>query len=576
MAFDAVFLTAVADELREAVLNTRIDKVQQPDRFTVLLSVRSREFGGKLLFSLSPSAARVHLTTTSPENPAQPSMFCMLLRKHLVGSRIVNIEQPPMERLLDFTLDGTNEFGDPCRRHLIAELMGRGANLILCGEDGRIIDCLHRIELDPAQKRPVLPGLYYQLPPLPERYDPTTADTALLCRLLDAAEGSLALWLQCTFGGLSPMICREIALFAGGDIDALADPSQAEKIVEWFSIIREKRFTPMLLSEGRTPKAFAYCEVLQYGDYWKQRRCRSFSELLDIFYESRDREDRMRTRTQALHKTVSTLLKRTERKLAHQRSELATAVDREHLRRMGDLLKANLHAIGRGQKIARVVDFYDPELREVNVPLSETLSPQQNAEKYYKEYAKAKTAEKVLKEQIVHGEAECAYFEAVLEELARAETEKDVAEIRQELAECGYIRNTDKKKMKTAPSRPMVFRSSSGTAILVGRNNRQNDFLTLKTAAKNDLWLHVQKQPGSHVIVDGADGEPDDKTVTEAAMLAAWFSQAKNGQNVAVDATHVRYVKKPAGARPGMVVYERYRTVFVTPDADLVEKLRTE
>ena len=576
MAFDAVFLTAVADELRKTVLDTRIDKVQQPDRFTVLLSVRSREYSGKLLFSLSPSAARVQLTTTSPENPAQPSMFCMLLRKHLVGSRITKIEQPPMERLLDFTLDGTNEFGDPCRRHLIAELMGRGANLILCGEDGRIIDCLHRIELDPAQKRPVLPGLYYQLPPLPERYDPATADAALLRRLLSAADGPLAEWLQRTFGGLSPMICREIALIVGGDVDVIADPSQAERIAAWFSVIREKQFMPMLLSEGRTPKAFAYCEILQYGDYWKQRRCRSFSELLDIYYETRDREDRMRTRTQALHKTVSTLLKRTERKLLNQRSELASAVDREHLRRMGDLLKANLHTIGRGQKMARVVDFYDPELHEVTVPLSETLSPQQNAERYYKEYAKAKTAEKVLKEQIAHGEAELVYFEAVLEELARAETEKDVAEIRQELAECGYVRNTEKKRMKTAPSRPMVFRSSDGAMIYVGRNNRQNDLLTLKTAARNDLWLHVQKQPGSHVIIDCSGNEPSDMTVTEAAMLAAWFSQAKDGQNVAVDMTNVRYVKKPSGARPGMVVYDRYRTVFVTPDAELVEKLRTE
>lgn len=575
MAFDAVFLTAVADELRETILDTRIDKVQQPDRFTVLLSVRSRDYNGKLLLSLSPSAARVHLTETAPENPAQPSMFCMLLRKHLTGSRITNIEQPPMERLLDFTLDGTNEFGEPCRRHLIAELMGRGANLILCGEDGRIIDCLRRIELDPAQKRPVLPGLYYHLPPLPERYDPAQADAAQLRRLLEKAEGPLAAWLQRTFGGLSPMICREIALFAGGDIDALAEPAQAEKIEAWFSLIREKRFLPMLLCEGRTPKAFAYCEIFQYGDYLTQRRCGSFSELLDAFYASRDREDRMRTRTQALHKTVSTLLKRTERKLQNQREELASAVDREHLRRMGDLLKANLHTLSRGQKTARVVDFYDPELREVTVPLSELLSPQQNAEKYYKEYAKAKTAEKVLTEQIAHGEAECAYFEAVLEELQRAETEKDVAEIRQELAESGYVRDTEKKKMKSAPSRPMAFRATDGTPILVGRNNRQNDLLTLKTAAKNDLWLHVQKQPGSHVIIDCSEGEPTDATVTEAAMLAAWFSSAKNGQNVAVDVTNARYVKKPMGARPGMVIYDRYRTVFVTPDAETVEKLRT-
>ena len=576
MAFDAYFLTAVAAELRRVLIGTRIDRVQQPDRFTLLWQLRSREFSGKLLLSASPNSARVQLTQTSPENPPQPSMFCMLLRKHLTGSRITEITQPPMERLLDFTLDGTDEFGEPCRRHMIAELMGRGANLILCGGDGRIIDCLRRIELDPAQKRPVLPGLYYRLPPLPARRDPTETDEGELRSLLSSAEGRLEKWLQATFGGLSPLVCREIAFRAAGTVDAEVSAEHAPVIMEWFDRLRRGEFQPILLSEGTLPKVFCYDALLQYGSYYTARRCESFSALLDTYYAARDTAERMRIRTQSLRKTVTLLRERTLRRLENQRQELAGAADRDRLRRLGDLLKANLQLLVKGQSAARIVDFYDPELKEITVKLDPTLSPQQNAERYYRDYAKAKTAEKILTEQIALGEQEAEYLAAVLEELDRAETEADAAEIRQELADGGYVRDGEKKQKRLPTSRPGSFISSSGRRILVGRNNRQNDQLTLKTASKKDLWFHVQKQHGSHVIVDCTEGEPDDATVTEAAMLAAWFSASREGQNVAVDCTSVKFVKKPVGAKAGMVIYDRYRTVYVTPSAELVEKLRTK
>ena len=583
MALDAVFLSALAQELRGKLIGARIDKIQQPDKHSLILQVRSREMSGRLLVSASPNTPRVHLTQIALENPAQPPMFCMLLRKHLTGARFAEITQPPQERLLDFALDCTDEMGAPCRKHLIAELMGRGANLILTGEDGRVIDCLRRIELDPAQKRPVLPGLYYHLPPLAEKNDPAQTDEQTLFSLLSAVSVPTRLdkWLQDTFGGLSPLVCRELSFLCTGETDAdlsalseMRRRSAAQIIAIRFARIRDGVFRPVLLTENGRPKEFSYDSVTQYGDYLESAERESFSVLLDDFYAQRDREDRMRTRTQALHKTVRTLHDRTARKLESQRRELAGAADRERMRQLGDILTANLHQMTRGQTSVRVTDFYDPEMREITVALSPTLSPQQNAAKYYKDYNKAKNAEKYLTEQIALGETELEYLGSILDELSRAETEKDVLDIRQELLDGGYIHENARKRMKLPPSRPMCFVSSEGFPIYVGRNNRQNDLLTLRTAAKGDLWLHTQKIHGSHVIVDCSEGRPGDQTVTEAAMLAAWFSQARDGQNVPVDYTPVKFVKKPNGAKPGMVIYDRYQTAFVTPDAALAEHLR--
>ena len=580
MPFDATFLTAVTAELKDSLIGCRIDKVQQPDRHCLVLTVRSRDHSGRLLLCASPNTPRVHFTEVPLENPAQPPMFCMLLRKHLVGARIADVTQPPLERLLDFTLDCTDEMGEPCRKHLIAELMGRSANLILCGADGRIVDCLRRVDFEASEKRQVLPGLFYHLPPLQKKLDPAATDAETLSRLLAAVTAPTRLdkWLLDTFGGLSPLVCRELSFLATGETDAditlLPDrPAAAAAIVAYFSAIAESRFTPtMLLQDGR-PKEFSYAPILQYGSYLEKKTFGSFSRLLDDFYARRDQADRMRQRTATIHKTVTTCYERVCRKLETQKKELAGAADRERLRQLGDILTANIHAITRGQTSVTVTDFYDPDMKEITVPLSPTLSPQQNAAKFYKDYTKAKTAEKILTEQIRLGKQEKEYLASILDELSRAETEKDVAEIRQELIDGGYIRDTEKKKMKAAPSRPMRFTSSEGFAIYVGRNNRQNDLLTLKTAFKNDLWLHTQKIHGSHVIIECRNEHPGDVTVTEAAMLAAWFSQARESAMVPVDYALVKHVKKPAGAKPGMVIYDHYKTAYVTPDPHLAEKL---
>lgn len=583
MPFDAVFLTALARELRAEALGCRIDRVHQPERDALVLQLRSRDGVSRLLLCASPNHPRAHFTQAPMENPAQPPMFCMLLRKHLVGGRIAEIRQPPLERMLDFVLDCTDEMGEPVRKHLIIEIMGRNSNLILCGPDGRILDCLRRVDFEMSERRQVLPGLFYQQPPAQNRRNPVQTGQKELLAMLEAEEGSALLdqWLLERFLALPPLICRELAFRFCGETDCRISDCDRQRLAsflaEEFLRLEEGPFQPVMLLRDGKPGDFSYRPIGQYGSFCRTETLPSFSALLDRFYTDRDRAERVRQRSQAIHKTVVNLRDRTARKLEIQKKELEATYGRERLRRLGDIVTANLHRIQRGQGRLTAVDFYDPEMREIEIPLSPQLSPQQNAARFYKDYARAKHAEQMLTGLIAKGEQELDYFNSILDELSRAEGEKDVADIRAELTEGGYLRGTDRKKqMKQQPSRPLEYRSSEGYSIFVGRNNRQNDQLTLKAAEKRDLWLHVQKIHGSHVVIVCAGQAPGDQTVTEAAMLAAWHSQAREGQNVPVDVTPVRNVRKPAGAKPGMVVYDRYRTVYVTPDAALCRRLRVQ
>ena len=583
MPFDAVFLTAVAQELRETAVGCRVDRVHQPERDTVLLHLRGRDGTVRLLLCASPNHPRAHFTGAPMENPAQPPMFCMLLRKHLVGGRLTAIRQPPMERLLDLRFDCTDELGEPVEKRLIIEIMGRNSNLILCGPDGRILDCLRRVDFEMSEKRQVLPGLFYQNPPAQGRRNPAQCGQEEILRLLLAVEGEARLdqWLLDTFCGLPPLICRELSYGFAGETEYSLSRCDPELLSGYlageFSRLEAGPYEPVILLEGGRPKDFSYRPIAQYGGFLTEEAMPSFSALLDRFYAARDRAERVRQKSQAIHKAVVNLRDRTARKLAIQHKELEATYGRERLRQLGDIVTANLHQIQRGQARLTAVDFYDPEMRETDIPLSPQLSPQQNAAKFYKEYTKAKNAEKMLTGLIEKGEQELECLESILEELARAEGEKDIAEIRAELTDQGYLRRIDKKKQpRQQPSRPMEFCSSEGYPIFVGRNNRQNDQLTLKAAGKYDLWLHTQKIHGSHVVIACAGKTPGSETLTQAAMLAAWYSQAREGQNVPVDVTAVRNIKKPVGAKPGMVIYDHYNTLYVTPDASLPEKLRVK
>ena len=577
MAFDAHFMSAVLDELREVAIGARVEKIHQPSRDTVILLLRCRDSREKLLFAANPTAPRLHLTSATPENPAQPPMFCMLLRKHLMGAKLSDITQIPMERAATFWFDCTDEMGYPVRKRLVAELMGRTCNLYLLDPEGRIIDCLRRVGLDETSRRPALPGLKYQEPERIEKTDPFAPafleDEQGFVRLLtQPGPDVLAERLMEALGGLSPLVCREAALAAAGDTDARVSALPAEETARaLLAFFREYGLHPAPYYDTKpdgTPRQYAFCPVRQYGEC---QRATSFGVLLDNFYTLRDHKDAMRQKSQNLRKTVQNLCTRLSRKLAVQEKELAATYDRERLRQLGDILTANLHKIQKGQRSVSCEDFYDEEMKPVDIPLSPTLSPQQNAAKYYKDYSRMKNAEKELKHQLALGETELNYLRSVQEELERAGSEQELEEIRRELQAGGYVKaETDRKRPRQGKLAPMRFESTDGYPIYVGRNNRQNDELTFKLARKDDIWCHASKVHGSHVIISCGGTKPPDNTITQAAQLAAYYSGAGTGQNIPVDVTAVRQVKKMAGGKPGMVIYHTYRTAVVNPYKDIV------
>lgn len=571
MAFDAYFLTAVLEEVRQSCIGARVDKIHQPSRDTLILHLRGRESREKLLFAANPTAPRLHLTAASPENPAEPPMFCMLLRKHLLGAKLAEITQPPMERAATFTFDCTDEMGFPVQKKLVAELMGRTCNLYLLGPDGRILDCLRRIGLDETARRPALPGLNYQEPEPVKKENPLTFQNYVNL-LTEPGADILSDRLMDTLGGLSPLVCREAALFAAGSTDArissLDVDSAADKLGLFFhEHLHHPRPYVYCLSDG-TPKQFAFCPIRQYGGC---QEAASFGALLDSFYTLRDRKDAMRQKSQAVRKTVQNLCTRLTRKMALQGKELEATYDRERLRQLGDILTANIHRITKGQTKILCEDFYDENMAPVEIPLSPILSPQQNAAKFYKDYARMKNAEKELTHQLTLGETELSYLKSVLDELNRAQTDAELEEIKQELQEQGYLRpEGNRKRPKQGKLAPMRFESTDGYPIYVGRNNRQNEELTFRLARKDDIWCHASKVHGSHVIISCGGTTPPDDTITQAAQLAAYYSETGDGQNVPVDVTAVKQVKKIPGGKPGMVIYHTYKTVIANPYPDIV------
>ena len=575
MPLDAISLRALVEELRPQLLNLRIDKVQQPARDQVVLLLRGNK---RLLLNAGANAPRLQLTN----NPAEPPMFCMLLRKHLVGARVADITQPGLERLVRMELDVTDDFGQPGRRTLVLEAMGRRSNLILLDGEGRVIDCMRRVDAEMSAARQVLPGLFYEQP----------ASTGRLPFLEETEEGfreklsqvnpevQLDRFLLDAYFGIAPLMARELAFRACGEtdgrlcgLDADARERFEAAFFQFAGNVNANNFTPILLKRDGVPFEFSALQVHQYGLAAETEVFESFSALLDSFYEAKEKQERVRQRGADLIRTATTARDRVRRKLALQEEDYAATQERDALRLSGDLITANLYRMERGARKLVCQNYYDENLAEVTIPLDPLLTPQQNAAKYYKRYTKAKTAEKYLREQMALARRDLSYLESILQEIDQAESEQDFMDIRSEMRDAGFIRKQG-KKVPQRPSKPREFRTSGGFRVLVGRNNRQNDKLTLKDADYRDLWFHVQKLHGSHAILVTNGREPGDQDITEAAILAAYFSQAKDSANVPVDCTQVKNVKKPAGARPGMVIYTTYRTVNVTPEEGLAKRLQ--
>ncbi len=587
MPLDALCLSGVVAELKPILTGAKIDKVHQPGRDEIILALRLGRGNGRLLLSASPNHPRLQMTELSRENPDAPPMFCMLLRKHLMGGRILSVEQPHLERIVELRLEVLDELGDRKERRLILEAMGRWANLVLVDDQGRIVDCLRRVDGDMSAQRQLLPGLFYRLPPAMDKADPTALDEEGWLRQVEQAPGESRVdhWLLDTFGGWSPLVCREIAFRAGGRVDVTFDelgPQGRVRVAEaaemLLNSVKENSFMPTVISIEKRPKDFTFFPAEQYEEAGACAAYPTFSALMDRFYEQRENQERIRQKGQDLIRSVTNARDRTARKIANQQRELDATQDRERLRQFGDIITSNLHTMERGMATLRALDFYDPEGAEVDIKLDPLLTPQQNAAKYYKEYNKAKTAEEMLTIQLEKGRRELDYLNSVLENITLAEGERDLQEIRQELADTGYLRRQIKGKDKgrRLSPKPMEFRSTAGLRISVGKNNVQNDLLTCKQAFKSDIWFHTQKIHGSHVILWTGGAQPDLQSLNEAACLAAWFSQGRESGKVPVDYTPVKYVKKPAGARPGMVVYTTYETAWVTPDEGLVKRLRVK
>ena len=577
MPFDAIFMTALAGELRQALTGGKVDKLYQPARDEAVLHMRAGRDNVRLLLSASPAHPRAQLTRVPRENPETPPMFCMLLRKHFTGARLLELTQPSMERLLDFRFETLDELGDRVERRLVLECIGRKSNLIMLDGAGRITDCMRRAEVDLSAKRPVMPGLFYAPPEPAGRLDPAAMAPEELRSfvLANAPEGDgQDKWLLDTFNGLSPLTARELVFQGEGTREGLAD-----RLAQLMERVKAGDFTPtVLLREGR-PFDFTFQPILQYGPAVELKRYPTFSALLDDFYEQKEAQERVKQRGQDFIRSVTQARNRTAKKIANQEADLARTADREKLRRYGDIITTNFYAMSRGQSVLRAQDYYDPACPEVDIPLDPLLTPQQNAARYYKDYKKAQKAEEMLTLQIEKNRGELDYLDSVLQMITLSEGDRDLQEIRQELMDNGYLKQhrrkmTAKGKQKIVHAKPLEFRSSGGLTILVGKNNSQNDRLTHREADKRDLWLHAQKLHGSHVILKTGGLPPDERSLTEAAMLAAWFSQGRDSGQVPVDYTPVKAVKKPAGAKPGYVIYHTYQTLYVTPDEETVRTLR--
>lgn len=586
MAFDAGMMRAVVSEINRMAAEARVEKIQQPQKDEIVLTLHSAAQRESLRLAINAGAnnPKLGFTAAQKENPAAAPMLCMLLRKQLGGGKLVAARQIGFDRVARLEFACRDEMGFAVTRFLIIEIMGKYSNLLLTDESDKIITALHLVDFSTSRLRQVLPGMTYELPPAQDKRDIFAADGQSLCELLSVCDGSLPLhkFILNTFLGISPLVARELAFRAAGRVDAAVGETDAKSLAATFAdfkrIFDENDFTPTLVcgADG-TPAEFCFTDLFQYGKGAAVEHFPSFGALLDAYFGKRDLAERIKQRGQDIIHLLSHANARLSKKLDLQRGELAACAEGETFKLWGDLITANLYQLKRGAAKVALPNYYSEACETVEVPLDTRLSPAQNAQKYYKKYNKSKNARVVLTEQIAAAEAELRYLETVSAALERAETESDLAEIRHELSQSGYAsRMRNYKPGKTAAVKPMEFQTSGGYRVLCGKNNTQNDFVTFRAAGKLDLWFHVKDRPGSHTVLLCDGDEPPERDYTEAAVIAATYSKAGDGGLVPVDYTRVKNVKKPPAAKPGYVTYSTNYTAFVARDEKLCEKLRVK
>ncbi len=589
MAFDAGMLASVLSEIRRTALGARMEKVFQPERDEIVLQMRSTEGGRRLLINAGSNTPRMGFTTEQKENPMVPPMLCMLLRKHLQGAKLCDVRQEGFERVAVLEFETRDEMGFACTRRLYAEIMGKYSNLIFTDREGCVMAALHTVDFSTSSRRQVLPGMHYELPPSQDKTDPLTVTAEAFDALLSAApaERPLDKWIGGSFLGISATVAREIAYRSAGGQDASVGSVAPERLKEVFfdftERIRTERFSPcMVLCDGK-PVEYAFCELTHYGKGFELRPYDSVGALLDDFFRTRSREQHIRQRAADVLRILTNADARIRKKLELQRSELAACAEGEVFKKSADLITANLYALSRGMTRVELTDYeaWDEASGSYGtavITLDARLSPAANAQRYYKKYNKTKTARVELAKQIALGEEELRYIDTVFDALNHAETVADLGEIRDELYRSGYASRMKQYAPSRKPSAPVVakFRTRGGYRVLCGKNNLQNEYITHKLAEKNDYWFHVKNLPGSHTVMLCEGREPDAADFTDAAEIAAYFSKGAEGRNVEVDYTLVRNVKKPAGTKPGFVIYHTNWSCIVTPDEEKIKSMRVE
>jgi predicted ribosome quality control (RQC) complex YloA/Tae2 family protein len=575
MALDALAIRCLTNELSLCLTGGRIDKIHQPERDEIMLHIRTPQKQYKLVLSASASHPRAHLTSHTKSNPMTPPMFCMLLRKHIGSAKIIRISQPGFERIIQFDLESYDELGDLTTKHLLIEIMGRFSNIILTADDCRIIDSIRHVDYTISSVRQVLPGGAYVLPP--EQEKPPLISDALSSLQLDFSQSGTRLdkLLLSSIAGISPLTAREIVYRAfhttsllAGELDEQNKTKLMDTILAFADEVKKNTFSPCIIRTTERLLDFSAIAIRQYETAAEVLTYDSFNEVLQQFYTGRDQMERMKQKSADLIKLLHTNLERCAKKLVLQQKTLSDSEQKDQYKIAGDLLTSNLYRIAPGEKEVMLENYYEPSCPSLSIKLDPTKTPSQNAQLYYKKYNKAKTAEVEMVHQIKHTKSDLSYLESTLVAVQGAQTEADLNEIRAELAREGYInRRTQAKKAKqSSTSKPLHYKSSDGFDIYVGKNNTQNDYLTLKFANSGDLWFHTKNIHGCHAIIKlGVDKDVPKSTLIEAATLAAYYSKARNSSQVPVDYTSVKNVKKPSGAKPGMVIYDHYNTIYVTP-----------
>lgn len=582
MALDGLTLGLIKNELLDYIKGAKVDKIHQPSKNELVLILRTRNGGYRLYISCDGQSPRVHLTRYNLENPKVPPMLCMLLRKRLCGATLCNISQIKNDRILVFEFEGTTEIGDRTQYYLVCEIMGQRSNIILCDNDYGIIDSVKRVGDEKSSVREVLPGLKYELPPMFMKMD-LYADpiNVIVEKVLLNSDKLLSKAIMESIEGVSPIVCREIAyrtVFGDKQVSLLSE-IELDRLTNELNALKRDLIDNvfyLLTTVDNIPFDFSFTNIRQYGDSVNKKKYQSISELLDDYYFEKDKIIRTKRKAADLFKLLNSAIERTARKINNRKIELNKSENRDEIRIFAELITANQYHLNEKASVYRLENYYDDN-NLIEIPVNPALTPLQNAQKYYKEYKKAVNAEKLLHNLIEEGEQELVYLDSVLDNLSRAETEREIAEIREELCQGGYIKKKKNSKIKKEkPLQPIEYKSSDGFKILVGRNNVQNDILTLKIAMNYDMWLHIQKYAGSHTVIIADKKEITETAILEAASIAAYHSKGKESSSVAVDYTFVKNVKKPAGVKPGKVIYNTYNTIYVTPDKEIIEKLKCE